>query len=237
MNLVQGKNVVLSMFVIDGYYPLLCAKGFDYVVETEEIETTSVNSPNAREYIPGLSNSTVSITGVTSTSSISGELGPFYDLQESVRRATQLFKLTFTGNGGGFQIITFSGIFRKNSFSGAIPGLVQAAIDIRVSGAFSIATIAPPAAPGFTELADYWQTVNGNSFINGTSVEHAYTLTTTDTLLAVFVNGTPYIVVSGTPTVGTDQCKFTASTHRIDFPTDLVFDGTQTVDVVWRRTT
>jgi hypothetical protein len=87
---------------------------------------------------------------------------------------------------------------------------------------------------GMTILSDWWNTVDGNDFIEGASTGETdgtqYTLQATDKVLMVDLEGIIYKI---SPTLGNMKCKLDLSNNKILFP--LFFNGTQSVGVLFKR--
>lgn len=144
---VKGKNCVVSMLVVDTYYPIFCAKSMDFTIDQEEIEITSVNSGSDREYELGMSSAMCNLTGITSTSNDT-RLSVLYIMQQAVRRVTQSFKITLTADDAEVKVVSFDGLFRTTSFSKDGAGYSNAGASIRVTGPVNLGdTIDPPTVP------------------------------------------------------------------------------------------
>lgn len=48
MSQVLGRNITVSVFITDGFYPMLCAKSAELVMNQDEYETTTINSGSSR---------------------------------------------------------------------------------------------------------------------------------------------------------------------------------------------
>lgn len=239
MNTIKGKNMVFSIYVDDNYYPVFCSKDIEFTVNQDEIETTSVNSGNYREFEPGMTNATLSASGVATLDNTNQRVSPLYLMQNTPRRTIWDCIITYTDDDGDDIVVDFSAFVVSINTTRQRSGYTQCSVNMRVTGGIGFdEIILPPVAPTTEVYSDYWATTNGLNYITGASAIHTYTLDSdTDEILEVSMEGIQYDVVSGTPTAGTRTCQFNASNDRIIFPSDVVFDGAQRVFVEFKRTT
>ncbi len=255
-DLVLGKNVTVTMLIGSEYLPLFCAKSMGFSYDQEAIESTTNTSGFDRTYEVGLGTAKLNLTGITKTSDIT-KVGPFYLFQQSVRRQKQSIRLVFNAQDASVKTITFTALIIRNGFTSDILSWAQCSIDFQISGPVDIGDVIPipsggggsggsgssggGSSSGTTDivLSDWWNTTNGNNSIEGLSSGETdgtnYTLVITDTILIVFVEGLQFSIVMGTPTPGQRECSLDLINNRIIFPSDLIFDGSQTVTVVWER--
>lgn len=232
MNLIFGKDTIISVLVEDTYYPILCGSDLSLHVEQEMIEKTGINSPGFREYVPRLSLWTASVSGATPISNDT-VASFFYMLLQSVRTAKQTIKFTFTDQGGSVTSVSGDCYVSSNDINGNVSQFSQASLNFQGTGALNTDPIAPPSN-NYDILADKWDTSNGESFVSGASAINGYSLASTDTVLLVAVEGTEYDIVSSTP--GSRQVQFiTSPSVKLQFASDLVFDGSQKVLVMFKR--
>lgn len=216
-NKVQGKNIIGSMDVLGVYYPVFCGKALTYNLDQDELETTSVNSGVSREYIAGMANAILNITGVTVLDNTESRIAITYLQQQSVRQLLQNWQIQLTADNGNIIYYRFAGIIRNTSFEKTIPGYSQSSVTIRMSGDPDITIVPPPPPPGSPEIiySDWWTMVAGNTFIDGTSDVHGYGLQGV-TVLEVDREGTNFdIITSGTP--ANRQAKHNNTTGVISF--------------------
>lgn len=242
---VYGREVVLEMLVSGVYYPVLCATDCSFTRSPEVIEKTSPSSGLFKEFMTRREEWSMSVSGLTKIENAAA-LTFFYILQTSVRRLAQDIRITFTDSDGDSKQITGTVLIGEQIISGPASDFSNCSIEMKGTGAFAIADTAPPIPGTFDIFSDYWQTVNGQSYIDGASSGTspaavanggAFTLAATnDEILEVSLEGDEYdVILSGTP--GNRQCKFTTSPVRITFQAGVVFDGTQRVFVEFKRTT
>jgi len=234
-SVVQGKNTVLELYIIDTWYPLLCATDMTFSVTQEIVLKTGPNSGAWREKTTRLSEWSASVTGLTKIENSAESLTFFHTLQESVRLVTQTVRLTFEDDEGNGKQITGEAVIVSNDINGPETDFSNATINFEGTGAYEMDVIEPPTPLAIDIFSDYWQTVNGNDYISGASTLLSYSLGVTDEILEVDVEGVQYdVITSGTPI--NRECIFDSSIGRITFRAGLVFDGSERVFVEFKRT-
>lgn len=219
---VRGKNVVFSVFVIDTWYPMLCAKSGAFDTEQDEIEVTSINSGSDKEFIPGMRSSTLSLNGVTRIDNTDGTVSVFYLMQQA--RSVLPMRASLTNNGGTNIALTFNGMISHTGFTK--DGISQSSLRVRISGAITHGTIVTPPVPA-TEFSIYINAVAGQSSVSSASLDGV-------TVLAVARSGFIHNSTSGTP--GNMQFKYTdgAGTGTISFDTTNPFAAGEVIYVLYR---
>lgn len=233
-NRVQSKNIEVSMNIDDIYYPIFCGKSMSFTLDQDEIETTSVNSGVSREYIAGISNALLTVGGVTISNNTGSRIAITYLQQQSVRQLTQNWQIKITDDDGGILYYRFAGIIRNTSFDKNIPGFSQSSVTIRVSGDIDITPVDPPPPPGSPEIiySDWWTMPVGQTYIDGSSDVHGYTLEA-KVVLEVDREGTNFdIITSGSP--GNRQAKHNNTTGVVSFDTSNPSVG-ETVFVLFKE--
>lgn len=237
--LIKGEKVIAQLWVTDTWYTVFCAKSCEFSMEQDELEVTSIVSGSSREYLPGMMNATLSVSGISTIDNSEGKIAITYLMQQSVRQQVLEWRIYLEADDGDTLEATFSGIIKSTAFSKDGFSYMQSSLVVRVSGDPEFNEIVPSPETPSGIFADYWQTVNGQNYITGASSGEYdgtnYTLLFTDTILGVDVEGTGFDLVSGTPTAGTRECQFLDSPVRIVFPADLIFDGSQRVYVLFQR--
>lgn len=233
-NLVLGRNVIIYARISGIYYPIFCGKTAEFNVRTDKIETTTTSSPGSREYLPGLTDASLTVTGILTSDQSNSRISYFWMLQEQLQGNIQDILITCTDQSSVAKNIQFSAMIEGSGLAKPdVNSWGQSSVTFAVSGDIVVDPSSSPSNTTFTLLSDYWNTSNGNAFINGSSVEWGYTLTnSTDTILAVFVERLNYNIVSGAP--GNGEAQPDLVNNKIKF--ENAFDGTQTVFVVFKRT-
>ena len=234
---VLGRDVIVEMLYDAIYYPILCGTDCEFVRTPEFIEKTTTTSGLFREFAVRREEWSVSVSGVTKVEN-DAALTFFYMLQNGVRRVQQTIRITFTDIDGDDKQISGNVLIGTSSISGPYSDFANCSIELKGTGAFVISAVTPPDPSALEEYSDYWATTNGLSYVSvqsSASAVYGYTLVDGDTILEVDVEGTQYDLVTGTPTDGRRECKYNTTTNRLEFPSDLVFDGNQRVFILFQR--
>lgn len=235
---VFGSGVIIEMYVDPEYIPILCGNDCTFTRTPEIIETTSPSSGLWQTYMIRREGWTMNVSGLTKIDNDTA-LTFFYMLQTAVRRTEQTIRMTFTDIDGNDIQISGQALIGPQSVSGPATDFAQCSIEFQGSGAFTVEGVTPPTPIDYLYISDWWQTVNGQIYIDGPSSGETdgtnYTLLLTDLILEVDMEGIQYDLVSGTPTAGRRECHFQTSPARIIFPSDVVFDGNQRVFVHFKR--
>lgn len=234
---VHGSDVVIEMLVDDVYYPILCGTDCTFSRTPEFIPITTTTSGLFRDFMVRREEWSMSASGLTKIANAT-TLTFFYMLQTSVRRVSHDIRITFTDNLGGSKQITGTVLIGQMDINGPFSDFSQCTIELKGTGAYTIADTEPPIPGVFDILSDVWETTNGQNYVDGASTGDytgtAYTLQAGDVLLQVDVEGTGFdIITSGTP--GNRQCKLNPSTFVLAFASDMIFDGTQKVFIEFNR--
>lgn len=206
------------------FYPIFCSKTAEFTVNQDEIETTSVNSGSSREYVPGMMNATLSMTGVTTLDNSNSRISVLYLMQQSIRRSTQSFIITLTDDTGADVVIDFSAIITTTGFSRDVASYSQSNVTFRVTGDINFDTIITPPAPSEV-FSDYFTPTAGLAYITDASLVGV-------SILQVARTGSTHNETTGTPTGR--MFKYTSGTGRIDFDTAIPFDSGEDVYVEWK---
>lgn len=147
MNLVKGKNIVVSMKIGVVYYPYFCAKTAEIVLEQDLVEVTSVNSGSDREYEPGMSSQDLVCTGIHILDNTGSKISANY-LRTNIRRNTQTLRITQTDDDGNIYIDDFLAVIKRVSISRETAGYAQSSVELKIKGAVTSTTVVPPNPEG-----------------------------------------------------------------------------------------
>lgn len=225
MSTVKGRNIVLSMYVTDNYYPIFCAKTMSYDPVQDEVEKTSINSGSSREYEAGMFSATVTCTGIQTLNNSGGKISVNYLGQQSVRRQKQQFLITQTDDDGNSLIMSFDGIIISPSFSRDTNGFGQSSVSIRVTGDVLYDSIILPPVPEEV-FSDYFSCTEGQSSISDASLEDVE-------ILQVARSGDTHEETTGTP--GNHQFKYTSGTGTVLFDVNNPFNDGEWIYVEWKE--
>ncbi len=231
-NIVQGKNVIVSLFYDGEYYPIFCAKTMALTQTQDVFEVTSVNSGNDREYEPGMTTTTLDVSGVTTLDNVGGKISILYLMQLAQRRAIQELRVRLTDNNGDQKDVTFDAIITSNSFDKTLGGgLSNSNTSFTVTGPITIDDPVGPPAPIVVQDPLYIDGVEGQYTVSDPLLEAAGV-----EILEVQREGIGHDPTSGTP--GNRQFKFTGGTGNgiIEFDSSNPFNsGPEVVYVLYQK--
>lgn len=231
-NQILGKNVFTELQVGDAWYPIFCAKAASYDLEQEEIETSSVNSGAAREFIPYMSSMTISCNGITSLNNDEGVISIFYLLQESIRRQMLTIRMRFISDDGDTLQMSFVCFVRTIGITRDRISYSQSAVMFRVSGVPSIGSVPSAGSMSCMEVfEDTWETVEGEDSISGAGNE-GRSFAGSEVIL-VEREGTQHDYTDGTP--GNREYSYDGT--NISFDSGNPFNLGERIHVVWRAAT
>jgi hypothetical protein len=236
MEPLKGTSGILKLIVSGVAYPVLCATDVTLRWNQEVIGATTLTSGKNKEKRVRLFEWSVSVSGLTKISNADGQIDFFYITQEAVRGSIQQVEILYEDAEGNGKVISGNVIIPSGELSASAADFCNASIEFQGTGALDISD--PEPAPGVVEheiLSDWWQTSNGNDFIDGASSGMTdgtpYTLQSTDEILEVDVEGTQFDEVNGSP--GNREYQTDLANNKIKFNT--TFDGSQRVFVLFRR--
>lgn len=215
MNQVLGKNVVCALLIAGDYYPIFCGKSATLTINQDEIETTFINSGANREFVPGMSDATLDIDGVTVLDNSEGRVSILYLMQLSIRRVIQSLRMLFTDQDGNQVGATFNAFTKTTQATRNVVEWSQSLSSLRITGPITFSAIIDPPVPQSCEEEDpIWTTLAEAA----TTVVDALLIPAigeTITILGVTRSGLSYTQVSGTP--GNLQFQYTSGTGTITF--------------------
>lgn len=226
-NTVKGRNTIVSMLVDSVYYPVFCAKTAEFTLEQDEIEVTSIDSPSSREYLPGMSNATCAVTGITTLDNTNGRVSITYLMQQSVRRQLHTFKMTITDDDSNSLEVVFTAMIKTTNINRDTVGYSQSSLQLRVSGVVEWTEVIDPPVP--EEVYSV--------YISATAGQ--YEVTHADlggaTVLEVWREGINYTETTGTPSGR--QFKYTdlTSSGKITFDSAITFNTGEIVYVLYKK--
>lgn len=227
---VQGKNILCEMQIDSLWYPIFCAKSGELVIEQDEIETTHVNSGSNREYVPGMSNGTFIMQGMTRINNDDTRVNIIYLMQSAIRRDIWPLRITLTNNNSQVATISFSAFIKSESFTKDATTLSSASVSWRVTGDVVFGSSVPAPAEPICEVKDplYLTLAEGDTSVSDPLLDDPEV-----TILAVTREGTGYDETTGTPS----GRQFRHVDANIVFDTALPGNpGGETVYVLYKKT-
>lgn len=235
MTPVFGENAYVELLITGVYYPVFCADDCVFKEQTEIVEASTITSSIFKEWRPRMKQWSFDVSGLTKIDNTDGPLSYFWLLGASIAMTPQTIRATYIDKEGHTYQIGGTCYIQTSSINSAITDWSEASVTFIGTGGLNTGTIAPPVVAGTLIKSDWWNTVNGNAFINGASTGNTdgttYTLVNTDAVKLVAVEGIVYDIVPGAP--GNRQCQLDLVNNKIKVQN--AFDGTQHVFVAWER--
>lgn len=234
---VLGNNVLIEMNIDGTYFPVFCAKDAGITTAQDEIETTHINSGAFREYVPGMNNSILNLTGVTHINSGNGRVPITYLMQPEVLRSIQTYRLTLTDNSANVITMTMDAFVTNASITGPRGGLSNSNLSLRVTGGIIFGSDVPTPSDPVCEIQDtlYLDTVVGTNTVQDDLLKDGVAYAAE--ILLVSRTGDVYAPVTGTPDGTALEYKFTSSTGTLAFGTGRPFEAGEVITVMYKTTT
>lgn len=227
MNVLTGKQGVLSVLIDGVYRPVFCAMSCYFRYDQEEVLKTSVNSGKFRERTTRLIDWEFGCTGLSKIDNTDGQASFFWLIQESVRSTVQTVRLRFVDDGGNEQTISGNVIIRGGQIESLVGGFTTATQVFPGTGTFSLGPVGG-AAP--TDLfKKYLSTTEG-----------AYVVTDTDLagLVEIFLvlrEEGSYDPTTGTPAERQYKYQDNVSDGSLTFSSSQPFNPGELVYVFGRK--
>lgn len=208
MSVVEGSDVVLSMYVSGTYYPILCATDCTYTCNAEFVEKTGPNSGGVRQWSRRLEEHISTVSGLTYVEN-DATLSFFYILQLGVRREEQEFKITFTDGLGDVKTLSGAGLIGTQSINGPATDFSNCEIEIRWNEEPEFDAVEDPSDE--CEVVDklFLTLAEGDSTVSSATLSGK-------TILGVEREGLGQVIIAGTPAAGTRECAFSGTTISFD---------------------
>lgn len=169
-NTVQGKNGILFGNLLGVFYMIGCEIDFTYTYTNDLGEKTDRNAGSWKKWEVIISDCSISLTGVTTTSNTT-TLSIFYYLQEAIRRSEQTFKCVWTDDDGGVKEIEGVFIIKEIPIVSSQGDWSKFTLDLQGTSGITINPITPPSSSSDEGIdSDYWQLGVGATTITGTGV-------------------------------------------------------------------
>lgn len=230
---VLGKSAIVEMKVDGLFFPVFCATVNEFQYEQAEIETTHINSGPNREFVPGMGDGSVSVTGITRVNNADSRVNIFYLLQQSIRRQIHEIRMvvvdqvTPTPNAA---TMTFNAFIRSTGITNDKASLSNSSVTFRITGGITFGSVVPAPVEPVCEVQSplYIDTTPG-----ATSVQHALLEVAGAVILKVEREGVGHDQTDGTP-VGREY-KFTGGSGNgiIAFDPNIPL-GTEVVYVLYK---
>lgn len=209
---VRAEDVVFELEVDSVFYEIMCVREAEFIINQDEIEKTSPNSGRDREYIPGMSNGTLNISGITEIEN-GTRISINWLLQN--RATVHSMRMTQVNDAGDTLEVTFNAFLTRGLISGGASGMSYSDADFRISGTPSFSSIITnPTEPACEIENTLYKTLAEGA----TSVTDALLQQDNVVVLWVTRSNAPYYYTSGTP--GSLQYAEDLGTGTISFDPD-----------------
>lgn len=233
MNKVLGKRVYVEMLVDSVWYLIFCAKTAALDLNQDEIEVTSVESEADREFEPGMSDATITCSGITVLDNTEGRISLFYLLQPEVRRNMQTVRMRFIDQDSDTNQVSFTCMIKTLGITKDVVSFSQSTVVFRVSGGLTTGSVPAPSASA-CEVVDelYIDCVADESSVHSTSLdpEGGYV----KTIITCARTGIVHTETTGTPT-GT-QFLFTTAAGTISTDSANPYIAGEFIYVLYKKT-
>lgn len=153
---IEGKNVNIKAFYIDGWYPFACATEIDFVSDYELIERTGPNSGAWKEFGLRLGEwefTLKTITHIVPPAGIGTFLTVFTALQESIRRQGLLLELSFIDKIGNAKTITGRAVIPNVNINAGAEGFSNDTIKFKGTGGYTLGSVISETPDNNNEMA------------------------------------------------------------------------------------
>jgi hypothetical protein len=134
-DLIHGKNVILSAYDTNNYYPFLCATNCSITVTSEIKQKTTITSGSWRENYARISQWSLTLSGV---STIDGPNSVFRTILENIRRTGMDIELLFTDDAGDEKALTGHVLIEETTINGDVNAWSDYSVSFIGNGAFEI---------------------------------------------------------------------------------------------------
>jgi hypothetical protein len=210
MSVVHGKDVILSVYKVDGYYPIACNTTCSLVVSVEELESTFLGNAGSKSFIPNKVSANLTGSGAIFLDRTL-TIDDMYTLATTRSIIQWQFSLTdnvttFTKSGYGF--------ITSLSITGDVGSAASCDYTIRVTS--NIDTGSGGGGGGGTTTVNYAQyiSVGGESTISIIAI-------TGKTVVDVELNGFGLLITGTNPPSGFQYVYVNAGTGELVFYSPL----------------
>lgn len=212
---VLGKNVIISMKVGVSYLPIFCGKTGSLDLNQDKIEVTHVNSGAHRNFVPGMSDSQLSVQGVTLINNDELKVSINYLSQLAIRRSINTYRVLMTDQDGTVLSITLSAFILNTNLSRDVTAWSQSSVTLQITDDWTFSDVVPAPPTPTCEQQDTIYTTIPDGVLFVTSALLIPGVGETIDILRVSRSGTTYYETSGTP--GNLEFLYTSATGKITF--------------------
>lgn len=229
---VLGKNVIVSMLVDGNYYPIFCGKTASLDLNQDKIEVTHVNSGAHRNYVPGMSDSQLSVQGLTLINNDEHKVSVNYLSQLAIRRSINTYRVLMTDQDGTQLSISLSAFILNTNLSRDVVAWSQSSVTLQVTDDWTFSSvIPPPVVPTCEEQDPIFDTITAGLAVY-TNALLIQGVGEAITILHVSRSGTTYYQTTGTP--GNLEFKYNPAAGTITFM-DVANSGGEPISINYKK--
>lgn len=228
---VLGKNVKMYMMVDGNPYPIFCGKTAYMDLTQDKIEVTHVNSGVHRNWVPGMSDSSINVTGVHLINNDEHKVSANYLMQLAIRRSINTYLMTQTDQDGTTFTITVDCFLTDVNISRDVTQWAQSSVTLQPTGEPEFSeTLPSPVAATCEEQDPIFATLTAGLAVYTTAllIQGAGQ---TITILGVTRSGTTYYQTTGTP--GNLEFKYNSAAGTITF-SDVANTGGEQISINYK---
>lgn len=228
MNVLTGKEALLSVKVSGTWCPALCATECAYYFDHEEILISSRNSGKYVERMSRFMSWGFNLSGLTKADDTDGQKGFFYFAQASVRGQLIEARIRYTDDAGNIQDISGEVLVKAGTLSSTVGGFSVANINLPGSGEPSLGTTTSGSPT--TLYKKYLSTTEG-----AFEVSHADLGGITNLLMVEREDGGYTVISSGSPSGR--QVKYTdlTTSGKFTFDSSIPFNPGEIVYALYEK--
>lgn len=196
---VLGKNMKVYMIIGGVSYPIFCGKTAFYDLNQDKIEVTHVNSGAHRNWVPGMSDSQINVTGVTLINNDELKVSANYLAELAIRRSINTYVITQIDQDGTTFSITVDAFLVNVNISRDVIAWSQSSVTLQPTGEPVFSSVIPAPGTPLCEEADpiYTTIADGVLYVESALLKPG--VGQMITILHVTRSGTTYYETSGTP--------------------------------------
>lgn len=236
MEPIHGTDILLSLKIGASFIPVLCAIDMTYNCSQETVLATSASTGKWRQKrLRGLSEWSVSLSGLTKIDNTDGQVSFFYLLQENIRGSEQIIQIMFEDNLGNTQILEGTVIIPELSINGNVSSFADVSVLFEGTGAVEITeAVSGGGESGESDtcddlMSDTWLVVAGNNNITGAGQEGRSFAG--HEIIEVDREGLQHDYTDGTP--GNRQYGYDG--NLVTFDPANPFNEGETIFVIWKQ--
>lgn len=227
-SVVQGKNVMITAYNIDGYYGFYCAQTIDLTINTDQLPATNINGGGFRGFKPGKTEWEANLSGVLFVRDTSNKNWTYADLTSEQARKNGLdLKFLFQNDNGNYEQFTGHANPETTTGSGTVGQVGKFSVKFKGDGGYDRNAIIPPSTSA-DDVKRYTYKATGGE----TSFTYSDLIGRIIILVERESTPTLEVITVGTPTPR--QALYTSASGRISFDSASPLDAGEIVNVIYK---